>query len=135
MSDEVDLRPGESEMITFERVGRPTPPFRIEPVGEDPDIRYQYHWANRGQPTPEQFERVGHLEVKLVAMLPDLDDEQVRAAADDVHDAIVQLKSAMANARDLDDEQRQDIAQGNLDGLPEVERSEAPVTDQEDQDE
>lgn len=120
-SERIDRRAGESDMITFERIGVPEPGLRIEQVGSDPDIRYRYDWDDRGEPVPEDFERIGHVEVKLVAAMPDMDGE-VREAADEAHEAIVDLKDAMCDARDLDDEQRQEVLMGNLDGLPEVER-------------
>ena len=118
---EIDRRDGESDMVTFERIGKPDPLFHVEQVGADPDIRYRYDWSDRAEPTPEQFERVGYLEVKLVTMLNDLEGE-AEAAGDAAHDAIVELRNAMMDQRDLDEEQRQDVAMGNLEGLPEVVR-------------
>lgn len=119
--EEIDYYPGDSDMVTFERVGVPTPPFRIEQVGDDPDIRYRYEWDERGEPTPEQFERVGLLEVKLAVLSGDLDGE-VEEKAMDALEAVQELKSSMCDARGLDDEQRQEVGLGNLDGLPEVSR-------------
>lgn len=120
-ADGVDRRSGESDMVTFERVNKPDPAFRVEQVGADPDIRYRYDWSDRGEPTPEQFERVGHLEVKLVTMLNDLDGD-AEAAGDAAHEAIVDLRNAMMDQRDLDEDQRQQVAMGNLEALPEVDR-------------
>lgn len=121
-ADDVTEHDGASDLVTFEVTGKPTPRFRIETIGRDPDIRYRYAWADRGTPTPEQFERVGHLEVKLVGMMPDLEPGAVRQAADDAHQALVDLKTALMDARDLGRDQRQELALGNLDGLPEVEK-------------
>jgi len=116
----VDECSGDSDMVTFERVGVPEPAVRIEQVGDDPDIRYRYEWEERGDPTPEQFERVSHLEVKLAVMMNDLDGE-VEEQADAVLDELQTLQRMMIDARDLDDEQAQEVSMGNLDGLPEVE--------------
>ena len=118
---EIDRRDGESDLVTFERIGKPDPRFRVEQVGDDPDLRYRYHWDDRSDPTPEQFERVGHLEVKLVTMLNELDGE-AEDAGDAAHEALVELRNAMMDQRDLDEEQRQEVAMGNLEGLPEVHR-------------
>ena len=120
-ADGVDRRDGESDMVTFERFNKPDPAFRVEQVGSDPDIRYRYDWSDRGEPTPEQFERVGHLEVKLVTMLNDLDGD-AEAAGDAAHEAIVELRNAMMAQRDLNEDQRQQVAMGNLEALPEVDR-------------
>lgn len=118
--DSITTHAGASDFVTFEVVGAPAPEFRIEPVGDDPDIRYRYQYDDRGYPTPEQFERVGHLEVRAAVLSADLDDDLAEDAVA-VLEAIQSLRSAMADARELDDEQRQDIALGNLDALPEVE--------------
>lgn len=112
-------RSGESDMVTFEVENVPEPRFQIRQVGDDPDIRYRYDHTERGNPTPEDFERVNHLEVKLVVAMGDWDGE-VAEAAEEAHEALVDLKDAMADARSLDEEQRQDVALGNLEGLPEV---------------
>lgn len=120
-TDRIDRRGGESDMVTFERVGMPDPPLRIEQIGDDPDLRYRYEWDDRGEPTPEQFERVGHLEVKLAVLAGDLGGDPAEKATEAL-DAIQELQEAMIDDRDLSDEQRQEVALGNLDGLPEVER-------------
>lgn len=119
----VDRRSGESDMVTFERENVPEPSFRIEQVGSDPEITYRYDWDERGEPTPEEFERLGHLEVKLVTMMTDLTDE-VDEEAQAAHEALVELKRAMMDCRDLDEEQRQGLAMGNLSALPEVSKRE-----------
>jgi hypothetical protein len=119
MTDEV-VHEGESDMVTFEVFNKPELRFRILQTGETPTVRYQYDWAERGSPTPEQFERVGYLEVKLVGMMPDIEDDDVREAADEAHEAIVELKNAMCDARGLDEEQRKEVLMGNLEYLPEI---------------
>lgn len=119
-SDSGVIHEGESDMVTFEVFNKPDPRFLIKQVGEDPSVLYQYDWEDRGSPTPEQFERVGHIEVKLVSMLPDLEDEEVREAADEAYEALVELKDAMCEARGLDQEQRQEVVMGNLEYLPEI---------------
>lgn len=115
----VDEFSGESDMVTFEVEGKPDSGIVIRQIGDDPDIRYRYHWDERGSPTPEDFERIGHLEVKLVVAMADWDGE-ILEAADTAHEALVDLKDAMCDARDLDDEQRQQVMLGNLEALPEV---------------
>ncbi len=107
-------------MVTFERVSVPEPAVRIEQVGEDPDIRYRYEWDERGEPTPEQFERVTNLEVKLAVMMNDLDGE-VLEQAHTVLDELAELQRVMCGERDLDSVQEQQVLMGNIDGLPEVE--------------
>lgn len=119
--DEIDYRSGDSDMVTFERVGMPDPGIRIEQIGDDPDIRYRYEWDERGQPTPEQFERANHLEVLLVSMMTALDGE-VYEQAGVVHDELAELLRVMCEERGLDEEQTQEVLMGNLDGLPEVEQ-------------
>ncbi|WP_253737981.1 hypothetical protein [Halohasta salina] len=116
----VDEYSGDSDMVTFERVSVPEPAVRIEQVGEDPDIRYRYEWDERGEPTPEQFERVTNLEVKLAVMMNDLDGE-VLEQAHTVLDELAELQRVMCGERDLDSVQEQQVLMGNIDGLPEVE--------------
>jgi len=118
-STNVDEYSADSDMITFERTNTPQPAVSIEQVGDDPDIRYRYDWQERGYPTPEQFERISHLEVKLAVMMNDVDGE-LGEQADVVLDELQTLERMMINARDLDDEQAQDVSMGNIDGLPEV---------------
>lgn len=108
-------------MITFERVGKPEPAFEIQQIGEDPDIRYRYHWDECGDPTPEEFERVTDIETKLAVLSGQLSGD-VEAAAIEALEAIQNLQSVMLDARDLDEEQRLEVSMGNLEGLPEVER-------------
>jgi len=49
-------------------------------------------------------------------------DGEVESKAEGAHEALVELRNAMCDARDLDDEQRQEVNMGNLDALPEVEK-------------
>lgn len=119
----VDVHEGLGPFTVFEVEGKPDPMFKIQQVGHDPEIRYRYHWEDRGKPTPEDFERVGHVEVKLVGMMPDIEDPDVEEAADEAHKAIVELKKTMAEARGIPEgDDRMDLMLGNLDVLPEVEK-------------
>jgi hypothetical protein len=122
MSDENEqttVHEGENDHTQFAVRHAPDPEVRIEETGESPEVTWSYEHDERGQPTPEDFDRVGSLEVKLVVAMTDWDGE-VLEAAEEVHDALTELKTAMMDARNLDDEQRQQIALGNLDALPEV---------------
>ena len=122
--DDIVTRPGKSDLVTFEIVNKPEPKIRIEQVGPDPDIRWRYDWSERGYPTPEMFERVGHAEVLVVGMMPDTDGD-LRQALDAAHDAILEVERVMCEMRGLDEEQAGEVVMGNLDGLPEVEKRDA----------
>lgn len=110
-------------MVTFIVEDKPAPPFIVESVHE-PDVRWRYSWDERGDPTPEQFERVSYLDVSLAVMLPDLEGE-VKEKAEAARQAIAELREAMIDERELDEEQRREISMGNLDALPEVEKDDA----------
>lgn len=120
-SGPVETRDGESDMVTFEIANKPDPGIIIREVGEPPDIRYRYDWDERGDPTPEDFERVGMLEVKLVSAMTDWDGD-VLEAAEEAHEAIVNLRETMSEQRGLEESQRREVRMGNLEGLPEVEK-------------
>lgn len=109
-----------SDFSRFVDVNQPEPEFIIQQVGDAPEIVWEVDYEKRGNPTPRDFETINAAEVKLVVAMADPPDE-VQAAVDEAHDAIVNLQEAMMDARDLDDEQRQELRMGNLDALPEVE--------------
>lgn len=119
-TSDVNEYSGENDMVTFEQINTPQPTVQIEQIGDDPEIRYRYDWEQRGEPTPEQFERVNHLEVKLAVMMTDLTDE-LEEQADIVLDELQALQRMMIDTRNLNEEQAKDVSMGNLDGLPEVE--------------
>jgi len=104
----------------FEYSDKPEPDVVFEEVGDN-QIVWEVDWPERGTPTPEEFDRVGDIEVKTVVVGTDLPDE-VQEEVDTVHDAVVELKEAMMDCRDLSEEQRQELTMGNLDALPEVEK-------------
>lgn len=123
MSDETKTvtRQGAREDTIFEIKEKPDPKLIIEPVGTQPHTRWRYQWPERGDPSPELFDRVSSLEVTLAVLLTDLDDDHEDHAIEALY-AIQSLHQAMVEKRGLEGDARRNVLMGNLDGLPEVER-------------
>lgn len=114
-------RQGAHDDTVFEITEKPAPELIIEPHGQQRKTRWRYRWPERGDPSPELFDRVSSLEVKLAVLLTDL-DEDLEGHGYDALEAIQSLHKAMVERRGLKGDEKRNVLMGNLDSLPEVER-------------